>query len=272
MYATKMALRGMWYTPRMDREMNRFLNVALKAIRTAERIVTRYYAEGVTTEMKKDETPVTIADREAEQAIRKTITAAFPDHGFLGEEYGGTKSPGAYCWIIDPIDGTRNFSRHVPLFGTLLALMRKDELLLGVSSCPALRERLHAVKGVGAFCGKERIRVSDTTDLRKASVSFGWLEMFERTGHMDGLHKTIQACDHSVAVGDASAYHLVATGKFDAVIETSVKVWDIAAATAIIEAAGGRVTDLQGNPVSVRTTSVLATNGKIHDELLSLVK
>ena len=258
------------YTSCMD-DKHSFLKVAEEAITEAERIIMKWYSGAIVSELKADKSPVTQADREAEQAIRAIISRAFPDHGFLGEEYGTTDSPSGYYWIIDPIDGTKNFMRHIPLFGTLLALIKEDQLQLGISSCPALHEKMHAVKGGAAFLNNNEVTVSSAKRLQDAYISFGGLNAFSAIGKMPHVEKIIKASSRTRAIGDAYAYHLVASGKFEAVIEAKISFWDIAAATAIIESAGGRVTDIEGKPVGKETTTIVASNGAVHDEILNLL-
>ena len=131
---------------------SQFLEVALAAAKNAEEIITAYYAgDAMKVELKDDETPVTLADRGAEKVIRETIKAAFPDHGFLGEEYGTEEGDSPYVWIIDPIDATKNYIRKIPIFGTQIALMKDDDLILGVSNAPLLNELLYAEAGRWCF-------------------------------------------------------------------------------------------------------------------------
>ena len=127
---------------------SQFLKVALEAAKNAEEIITAYYTgDTMKVELKADETPVTLADRGAEKVIRETIKQAFPDHGFLGEEYGIEEGDSPYIWIIDPIDATKNYIRKIPIFGTQIALMKGDDLILGVSNAPLLNELLYAEAG-----------------------------------------------------------------------------------------------------------------------------
>jgi histidinol-phosphatase len=252
-------------------DMHPFLRTAQEAVTEAERIIMKWYSGVITSELKADQTPVTQADQEAETVIRTLLSRAFPDHGFLGEEYGATSSPSGYYWIIDPIDGTKNFIRHIPLFGTLLALMKDDELRLGISNCPALFENMHAIKGGAAFLNGKQVLVSRVRNLEDAYISFGGLNAFSAIEKMSQVEKIIKVSSRTRAIGDAYAYHLVASGKLEAVIEAKISFWDIAAATTIVEAAGGRVTDMYGGPIGKQTTTIVASNGAVHNEILELL-
>ena len=168
--------------------MSRFLTVALEAAKNAEEIITAYYTgDTMKVEMKADETPVTLADRGAEKIIRETIKQAFPDHGFLGEEYGIEEGDSPYVWIIDPIDATKNYIRKIPIFGTQIALMEGEDLILGVSNAPLLNEILYAETGGGAFLNGEPISVSSVTHPEDAMVCHGGLKWFVEKGTFRGF-------------------------------------------------------------------------------------
>ena len=248
---------------------SQFLTVALEAAKNAEDIITAYYTgDTMKVELKDDETPVTLADRGAEKAIRETIKHAFPDHGFLGEEYGIEEGDSPYVWIIDPIDATKNYIRKIPIFGTQIALMKDDELILGVSNAPLLSELLYAEAGKGAFWNGEPITVSSVTQPEDAMVCHGGLKWFVENGTFPGIYNLINDVARTRGFGDFYMYHLVASGRADAVVEAAISVWDIAAITVIVTEAGGKVTDIQGQPITTETNSLVATNGILHDVVL----
>ena len=162
---------------------SQFLTVALEAAKNAEEIITAYYTDDtMKVELKADKTPVTLADTGAEKVIRETIKQAFPDHGFIGEEYGIEEGESPYLWIIDPIDATKNYIRKIPIFGTQIALMKGEELILGVSNAPLLNELLYAEAGSGAFLNGEPITVSSVTHPKDAMVCHGGLKWFIEKG------------------------------------------------------------------------------------------
>ena len=250
--------------------MSQFLTVALEAAKNAEDIITAYYTgDAMKVEMKADETPVTLADRGAEKAIRETIKQAFPDHGFLGEEYGIEKGSSPYVWIIDPIDATKNYIRKIPIFGTQIALMEGDELILGVSNAPLLNELLYAEAGSGAFLNGEPITVSSVTQPDDAMVCHGGLKWFVEEGTFPGIYNFINDAARTRGFGDFYMYHLVASARADAVVEAAISIWDIAAITVIVREAGGKVTDIQGQAITTDTNSLVATNGILHDTVLN---
>jgi histidinol-phosphatase len=246
-----------------------FLKVALDAAKTAEATILKYYTDDTTrVELKPDGTPVTPGDKEAEQVIIETIQQHFPDHGFLGEESGASQTQSAYQWLIDPIDGTKNYVRKIPLFATQLALMKDNELILGVSNAPVLKEVMYAEKGSGAFLNDRPIHVTDVNQLSDAVVCHAGLESFTEQGLLSNICDLINDSSWSRGFGDFYMYHLLASGRVDVVVEAAIYVWDIAALTVIIREAGGAVTDLQGRPINTNTTSIVATNGALHEAVL----
>lgn len=247
---------------------SQFLPVALDAAKKAEEIILSYYTGDIKVELKEDETPVTLADRGAEKAIREIIKQAFPDHGFLGEEYGIEKGDSPYIWIIDPIDATKNYIRKIPIFGTQIALMKDQELILGVSNAPLLNEILYAEKDKGAFLNGESIKVSNVSKPADAMICHGGINWFVEKGTFGGIYDLINNTARSRGFGDFYMYHLVASGRVDAVIEAAISFWDIAAITVIVREAGGKVTDIQGQSITKDTTSLVATNGILHNKVL----
>ncbi len=250
-----------------------FLTVALDAAKKAEEILLSYYnADTLDVTLKPDETPVTRADTEAEKAIRETIKQSFPDHGFLGEEYGIEKGDSPYVWIIDPIDATKNYIRKIPIFGTQIALMEGEKLILGVSNAPLLDELLYAEVGKGAFLNGNQIKVSDVSQSSDAMICHGGLKWFVEKGTFRGVYNLINDVARSRGFGDFYSYHLVASGRADVVIEAAISIWDIAAITVIVREAGGNVTDIKGKEITTETDSLIATNGILHRTILDYFK
>ncbi len=250
-------------------DLDTLLTVAIDAARQAGDLALRYQQTGVRVETKPDRTPVTQADTEAEQLIRQLISSRFPAHRFLGEEMGGGDSNHGYVWVIDPIDGTKNFIRGLPYFGTQLALLHDSQLLVGVSYAPALRELMAAASGRGATLNGTPVHVSRIQSLEDAFVVHGGLDQFVHHGVLDAL---VAVGNHAMSVrghGDFYGYHLVAQGKVDAMIEASIHPWDIAACKIIVHEAGGRFTGFDGSATGLPPNSV-ASNGIIHDDLLRL--
>jgi len=249
-----------------------YLTAALDAARAAAEVIRALYRRNVAVRVKADKSPVTEADVQAERVIRQVLEERFPDHGFFGEETGSRAMDAEFVWLVDPIDGTKSFVREYPMFSTQVALMRRGELLLGVSSAPVYGEIAWAERGQGAWLDGERLQVSDIGDLGAAALSAGNLGSLARSpawGRYGGL---VARVNRIRGYGDFLHYHMLAAGKIDAVIESDVNILDIAALTVIVEEAGGRFTDLAGRPVALGTTSVLATNGRLHDEILEALQ
>jgi len=249
-------------------EQSVFLKTALDAIKVSDEIIMSYYHGDIQVETKADMSPVTIADKEAESAIKNILSTAFPEHGFIGEEFGISDGEHKYQWVIDPIDGTKNFIRHIPLFGTQLALVKDDEVILGVSSMPAMQEVIYAERGKGAFLNGKKIHVSDVSALSDSMICFGGVSHFEKSNIMSECTELLLSTSRQRGIGDCYMYHLLASGRTDIVIEASINFWDIAAAVCIVEEAGGTVSDMFGKPVTIDTRTFVATNGTLHTDVL----
>lgn len=252
--------------------METFLKSALAAAEAAAQEILRYYRGDFEVELKADQTPVTVADRKAEEIIRGILLGAFPDHGFFGEEGGKEQADAEYLWLVDPIDGTKSFVGGYGMFSTQIALMHHGRLVLGVSSAPAAGEVAWAIKRSGALLDGSRIRVSAKTSLRDASVSTGNLQtMAGSTSQWGRLGRILAQVNRTRGYGDYYHYHRLAAGQLDAVIESDVNILDIAALSVIVEEAGGVFTDLEGNPPGLDTTSVLAAAPGLHPQLLDML-
>jgi histidinol-phosphatase len=251
-------------------DLNAALGVARDAARAAGEVAMTYYRTGFDVTLKPDATPVTQADRGAEQAIREVLGRAFPDHGFLGEELGALGNQ-RRRWIIDPIDGTKNFVRHVPIWATLIALEEAGEIVVGVIHNPVTGELLSARRGGGAWRNGERIRVSTIAELRDATLLHAGLRLLREAGHWNGLVRLVDATERQRGFGDYLGYALVAEGKAEIYVETDLKAWDLAPCKLIVEEAGGRFTDLAGE-ATIYSGSAFATNGALHDVALRLFR
>lgn len=252
-------------------ERSKYLRVALEAANSAAEVIRHYYRDGVEVSLKADATPVTRADVEAEEVIRRTITAVFPDHGFHGEETGSRGLDGEFVWLVDPIDGTRSFVRGYPFFSTQIALMQHGRVILGVSSAPAWDEIAWAERGHGAYLDGHRCRVSNVARLEDAAVSSGNLRTLASGPRWADWARVVAGVARIRGYGDFYHYHLLAAGRIDAVVESDVNILDIAALSIIVEEAGGRFTDLDGGPLSLDTTSVLAGNPRIYEQVAELM-
>lgn len=251
-----------------------YLSVAIDAVKAAETVILKYYQTRLDVQAKEDQSPVTVADQQAEDIIKGIILAAFPNHTFFGEE--GKKvdlqNHKGFTWIIDPIDGTKSFIRGFPLFGTLLALLHNGELIVGVSNAPVWGELIYAAKGEGAFLNDKLLSVSKIDQLKDAYLSNGRLKYFEDINKMPQLLAISREAEWARGLGDFWIYHLVAEGKVDIMMEGSVKFWDIAAAKVIVEEAGGTMTQLDGQPITYQSTTALATNGILHAQVVAAMQ
>jgi histidinol-phosphatase len=248
-----------------------FLATALEAARAAADVVRRYYQSNVAVTIKSDKTPVTEADVEAEKVIRAILTERFPDHGFYGEETGRSALDAEYLWLVDPIDGTKAFVREYPMFSTQIALMHRGRPVVGVSSAPAYGELAYGEIGAGAWIDDRPVRVSEVDTLEAAALSTGNLKSFATGPQWAAFGRLVGRLNRIRGYGDFLHYHLLASGKIDVVIESDVNILDVAACAVIVEAAGGRFTDLEGRPLTLSSTSVLASNGALHDAVLAAI-
>lgn len=242
------------------------LGVARDAAAAAAPVIAHWYRRGVKVETKADASPVTQADRDAELEIKRVIRARFPDHAIYGEEFGHEGS-GDFLWLIDPIDGTKSFVRGYPFFSTQIALMVGGELVLGVSSASQFCEVAWARRGGGAYLNGERLGVALTDTVERAALSFGNLKTLASGPRWLQFAQLVRHADRVRGYGDFYAYHLLARGAIDGVIESDVNILDIAALAVIVREAGGVFTDLDGGEVGLATTSVLAATPGLHGAL-----
>jgi histidinol-phosphatase len=248
---------------------SRELEAALDAAEEASIIARALYRHNLEIRIKEDKSPVTEADVRCEIAIREILESRFPSFGFYGEETGARDEGAESLWLVDPIDGTKAFVREYAMFSTQIALMRNGELVLGVSSAPVYGEVSFAERGRGAYLNGKPIRVSRISTIEAAALSSGNLKSLASSASWPRYGALIAQLGRIRGYGDFLHYHLLAAGKIDAVIESDVNILDIAACAAIVTEAGGRFTDLSGAPLTLNSTTVLASNGHLHEPLLA---
>jgi histidinol-phosphatase len=246
--------------------------VAVAAAEAGGRAALRYFRRpDLRVEWKSDESPVTVADREAEVACKQVIMAAFPQDAWLGEETGETGGGSGRRWIVDPIDGTRNFVRGVPVWATLVACEENDRVVAAAVLIPALNESYDAILGGGARCNGATIQVSTIDRLDQALFCYespAWFHKNNMTAVFDDLNKST-ALQRGLC--DAYGHMLVASGRAEVVVEPQLSVWDVAATSLVVNEAGGRFSDLQGMP-SIRSGNAVVTNGVLHDAVLARLR
>jgi histidinol-phosphatase len=234
--------------------------------------LTRFRAADLRVDTKPDLTPVSDADRDVEHELRRLLRSARPSDAVLGEEEG-LDGDGPRRWVLDPIDGTKNFVRGVPVWGTLIALQLDEQSTVGVVSAPALGRRWWAAQGLGAHAGRSvwdsaQIRVSAVSTLADAALSYSSLGGWQDIGRLEGLLQLSRSVWRTRAFGDFWSHMLVAEGAVDVSCEPEVSLWDLAALQIVVEEAGGRFTDLTGEARPDRG-SVVCSNGLLHDEVLA---
>ena len=255
----------------MDPAWRTRYDAAVDAATKASQLALRYYDSNVAVEWKGDQSPVTVADREAEQLLRKALLGAFPGDGILGEEFGDQPGTSGFRWIVDPVDGTRSFVRGVPIWGTLVGLEYQGETIAGVVVAPALGHTWRALRGDGAYRGERRIRVSDVGELSQATVFYTNLGWFDRAGKRPQFLRLTERTQNQRGYGDFWGHVLVAQGSGDLMVEQGVHIWDVAAIKPIVEEAGGRYSDWDGRP-DIRRPDVVVSNGKVHEAALAVLR
>jgi histidinol-phosphatase len=236
--------------------------------------MSRFRAADLHVATKADMTPVSDADHKVEDVVRRTLSRARPRDAIVGEEQGSS-GWGPRRWVIDPIDGTKNFVRGVPVWATLIALMIDDTVVVGCISAPALNRRWWASLGTGASTGKsltsaQRCQVSDVSDLAQASFSYSSLTSWESVDRLDEALALSRRCWQTRAYGDFWSHLLVAEGAVDIAAEPKLALHDMAALSIVVEEAGGRFTDLAGRPGPLGTGGV-STNARLHEQVLAFL-
>jgi histidinol phosphatase-like enzyme (inositol monophosphatase family) len=262
-------------SPPLAAEIRRRLELALDAGRQAGRRTLDFFQQACcAVERKADDSPVTAADRTAEQLLRERIAQAFPADGIVGEEFGATPGHSDFTWILDPIDGTKSFIHGVPLYGTMIGIACQERALAGFVYFPALDEAIHAAVGEGAWHVRgqqppRRARVSTKTRLADGLLVTSQIDSFARRGAAAAFQALEAAAWVTRTWGDCYGYLLVATGRAEVMIDPILNVWDAAAVQPIIEEAGGSFTDWAGRS-TIQAGEAVATNGAVLAEVLQI--
>lgn len=251
--------------------MDTILNAALEAAKAAAEVALYYFRTNLKVETKADRTPVTQADRECEVKIIEILNQRFPTYGFLGEEMGERSGQVNARWIIDPIDGTKNFIRGIPFFATLIALEEEGEITAGVMSAPAINDMLYARKGQGAFANGRQVQVSDIADLRDAMLIHGGLKDLKVRPCWEPFLRLVDTTARQRGFGDALGHSVVICGQAEVALEPEIKPWDVAATKILVTEAGGRFSDFSGSP-SIYTGNAVISNGRVHEAVVNMLQ
>jgi histidinol-phosphatase len=244
--------------------------MGIELTKQAAKKAQSFFDTRLAVEWKADESPVTIADRTTEQFLRERLMAAFPHDGFIGEEFASQPGESGFQWIIDPIDGTRNFLRGIPIWATLVGLMERGELIAGIVCNPNFNHTHHALRGEGAYRDGQRIRVSDRATLAESAFCYTSMTLFLEIGLADRFVKLVQSTNHQRGFGDYYGYVMIAQGSMDVMVDRGVHIWDIAGPKVIVEEAGGMFTTWDGR-TDLHATDVLVSNGKVHAQTQRLL-
>jgi histidinol-phosphatase len=250
-----------------------FLSFAEQTAREAGALTLEYFlTDGARAEFKSDDTPVTIADRKAEELIRSRIAGAYPDHQIVGEEYGTTEGSPDYRWIIDPIDGTKSFVHGVPLYAVLIALEIQGKMEVGCAYFPALDEIISAATGLGAQWNGKPCRVSEVASIDRAVCAHIDTAYFGKNGKGEPWERLQKSVYYNAGWCDAYGYLLVATGRAEIMLDPVMAVWDCGPFPPIFKEAGGYFGDWSGNEGRIDGGEALATNAALRDEVVALLQ
>ena len=247
------------------------LDFAVDAAWQAGKITLEYFQTHLTVDYKADDSPVTIADRRAEERLRQLITTYFPDHAILGEELGEVGGAAPFRWIVDPIDGTKAFVHGVPLYAVLIGLEIEGKPALGVAYFPALGEMVWAARGMGCYWNSRRAQVSSVNSLGDALLLTTDTENFAPHGKYAAYRRLVRATAEHRTWGDAYGHVLVATGRAEVMLDPVMNPWDCGPFLPILEEAGGSFTDWTGK-ATIHGGDAISTNGLLFDDVMALLQ
>jgi histidinol phosphatase-like enzyme (inositol monophosphatase family) len=251
--------------------MKEIYDFAVQLAKQAGDNTLKYFSHNIEIITKEDHSPVTIADRSTEELIREAIENRLPDDAILGEEYGEKAGTSGFRWILDPIDGTKSFIRNVPLYGTLIAVEHNGTPVIGVMRFPPVAITVSAMKDNGCYVNEDRCQVSSTPTLSESSLMTTNVTTCMRIWGQERFINLLNGFDLHRTWGDCFGYYLLATGKVDAMIDPKMHIWDLAPLIPIVEEAGGKLTNTEGE-CSLQMGCSIASNGKIHKEMLQVLK
>ena len=247
-------------------------NAVLSYLKTSNAEVMRWFRTNVAVQTKPDQSPVTIADHKVEEILRKKISKAYPNHGIIGEEFGEDASTSDWVWTIDPIDGTRSFIRGLPLFASLIALLHKGEPILGVISLPALGETAWAVKGEGAYCGNQRLKVSEHRRIKGSFIGTADLYCFKEKKCLTLLNRLKREAKIVRTYPDAFGHLMAIRGAIDVMVDPWAHIWDFAPCKIIVKEAGGEFANFTGNKARIDGGNALSGNPSLVNAVKRMIR
>lgn len=253
----------------MDYKLSELRESASKFAKAGGDITLNYFKKEYRLDFKKDDSPVTNADREAEACIRKLINEKYPGHGIIGEEFGSENTESDVVWVLDPIDGTQSFIHGIPFYTTLIGILVKGKPEVGVIYAPALNELVSAVTGEGCTLNGKECKVRECNSLDKATFLTTEVSTFEEHNHFEAFKELLGKIRLHRTWGDAYGHMMVATGRADIMIDPILNIWDAAALLPIVTEAGGSYTDLNGKP-NIETGNGISTNKVLKDQILKI--
>ncbi len=250
--------------------LTEILDAATEIAQQGSEMALSYFRKAILIEIKENLTPVTIADKKTEEFMRKELIQAFPGFGILGEEFGEESANNEYVWTIDPIDGTRSFIRGIPLFGTLLGLLRNGEPILGVMVLPGLKETYSAAKGLGTYCNGHQVHTTPVSHLDTSSIGLGDAYAFRETGTENIFNHLSKTCELARGYTDCFGHALVLRGALDAMVDPLVSIWDVAPLAILAEEAGGEYFSFEGEK-TIRSKSFVTCGPKLKEDVLAAI-
>ena len=251
-------------------DLKEILDAATDIAERASKIALSYFRQAILIEMKENMTPVTIADKKTEEMMRQELSLAFPGFGICGEEFGEERTDQDLVWTVDPIDGTRSFIKGIPLFGTLLGLLKKGEPIAGIMILPALHETYTAGTGLGTFCNGHQIHASTKNNLESAFISVGDTDCFEASGTQRVLTTILERSELVRGYTDCFGHSLVLRGGLDAMIDPVISLWDVAPLACLIQEAGGQYFSFSGGK-TIKAKSFVTCGPELKAELMKVL-
>lgn len=253
-----------------SKHLDKLLEFAIKTVEASNAISMKYYKKKIKFRLKENLSPVTVADVKSESFIISRIKEKYPKHSLLAEEHGNKDNEAEFKWIIDPIDGTKNFMRKYPFWGTLLALEYGGEIVLGVISMPAINEFIYAAKGKGCYYNDKKSKVSKIRSIKDSYLIHGGLDYILSEPYRNNFLNLVGQTNYNRGFGDCHGHSFIINGRAEMMIDPHVAPYDVAPIKICVEESGGRFTDMTGNE-TIYGGNALVTNGKIHDEVLRIL-